>query len=475
MSICNYKNKYFDYDKKETLEFNCKKEARTTGFCLFHDDTCKNDDEIINGLESIINETLSKHEPLFCIGYNIPKIKMKKSFSETAYFTRAKFKNSDFTKIKFKKVDFSGAKFQNANFSETEFDEADFIAVDFNEEANFPKAIFKNKVNFSESKFKDVDFSESRLNQAHFLGTEFKAANFDLAQINNSDFFGAKFEGQANFIGSEINRTSFNNTKFQKKANFNGSKIKKTHFPQTTFVELDFGNATIQNSNWQRAIIQGNANFISSNIDKVYFLKVNFKKNANFSESILHEVAFAETKFDGITNFVKTLFDEVKFNKSELNEVDFTKSKFKNPTFFNEAVFKKQDRVFFNVEDLSKVSFMFTDISKVKFGENVKWGGKNNFYIIDEKFLENSTDKSKIESVIATYRNLRKNYENRFRYEEACKFFEREIVLRKMLTDNISDLSNLEMENLEEKIQELVCEFDELKKKFNPELLKKHD
>jgi len=116
------------------------------------------------------------------------------------------------------------------------------------------------------------------------------------------------------------------------------------------------------------------------------------------------------------------------------------------------------------VDDLSKVSFMLTDVSKVRFGENVKWAGKSGFQIIDEESLKNSTDISRIESVIAIYRNLRKNYENRYRFEEAEKFFEREIELRKMFLDKCSEFSDSKLENLERKLQDLLKELNELKK-----------
>jgi len=205
--------------------------------------------------------------------------------------------------------------------------------------------------------------------------------------------------------------------------------------------------------------------FSTSEIEKVDFFRVNFNKNTNFSESRLKEVKFTETKFFGLTDFSKVFFDEVKFTKAEIKEIDFSKSQFNGPTFFNVVSFKDQDMVFFEVDDLSKVSFMFTDVSKVRFGENVKWAGKNGFQIMDEESLKNSSDTTRIESVIAIYRNLRKNYENRYRFEEAGKFFEREIELRKMFLDKCSDFSNGKLENLEKKLHDLLKELNELKKK----------
>ena len=132
-------------------------------------------------------------------------------------------------------------------------------------------------------------------------------------------------------------------------------------------------------------------------------------------------------------------------------------------------MFEKEGKILFDVKDLSKVSFMNTNITGIRFGENVRWGaGENEFKIIDEIKLEDdirdnssqqvlnlSNDITKINnkirplvgvaqnadnkvessnrlSGIATvYRNLRKNYEDSFRYEQADKFFVREMEIKR--------------------------------------------
>ena len=132
MLKCKYKNKYFDYEKKATLEYTCNEEALSSGFCMYHDETFEKPEEKIKGIEVLIKKALSKKKPLFCIGYYIPNIKIKKTFSESVYFTKAKFQNCNFSGSKFNKVDFSGAKFQNIDFSESEFSEADFFGVVLN-------------------------------------------------------------------------------------------------------------------------------------------------------------------------------------------------------------------------------------------------------------------------------------------------------------------------------------------------------
>jgi len=99
---------------------------------------------------------------------------------------------------------------------------------------------------------------------------------------------------------------------------------------------------------------------------------------------------------------------------------------------------------------------MNTDVTKVRFGEKVRWAGENGFMIIDEETLDDSTDEKKLESIIATYRMLKKNYEDRCRYEEANKFLAREIELKKKYIREGTPLNIAELELLEKKLSSLI-------------------
>jgi hypothetical protein len=91
---------------------------------------------------------------------------------------------------------------------------------------------------------------------------------------------------------------------------------------------------------------------------------------------------------------------------------------------------------------MSNVSFLNTDITRVRFMGKTKWGGEDGFKIIEETFLDRILDEKAdiddfikveitIESVLAAYRNLRENYEYRLRYDDAGKVFINEIELRR--------------------------------------------
>jgi len=466
MTFCSYKTKYFDYDKNIPNEFKCTESASIDGLCVFHGKTL-HEKEILNRLKEKI-ETQSNNEPLFCIGFKIPNLNFFDSISAPVYFTRSTFTKADFSGAKFKKIDFSGANFQNVNFSDVKFEIADFLGAKFTNTADFSNSEFEIRVNFSESSFNDVSFKKSKLNKAQFIGTRFKDVDFSLARIENSDFFGAVFENEVLFVGADLNITRFPQADFQNKAVFTGAKLYKTNFLQCSFKLLNFDHANFKVGVLQGISFEGSTNFSSSYLEKVDFFKPIFKKNANFSESKLKEVSFSEGKIEGKGEFMKTQFnDNVKFLNFEINESDFTKAQFQGKIWFNDVRFVNQNKVVFDVDDLATVSFKNTDMTKVRFGENVKWGGKDGFTIIDESRLEESSDSVALENTIVIYRNLRKNYENRLRYEEADKFFKKEIELTKKYYKNQKKHPLEEKEILEKNLQELNEQCQRLKNQVN--------
>ena len=73
----------------------------------------------------------------------------------------------------------------------------------------------------------------------------------------------------------------------------------------------------------------------------------------------------------------------------------------------------------------------------MRFSDRAKWGkgekDEDKFKVIEERWLEESPRKIRsLGSVMAVYRNLRENYELRLRYDEAGKFFIREMELKKI-------------------------------------------
>ena len=93
---------------------------------------------------------------------------------------------------------------------------------------------------------------------------------------------------------------------------------------------------------------------------------------------------------------------------------------------------------------MSMVSFLNTDITQIRFSDNIRWRGKDNFQIIEETWLEEDREKSsedrrvRLGGVLSVYRNLRENYGFRRRYDEAGKFFIREMELKRKYRESPS-------------------------------------
>jgi hypothetical protein len=107
-----------------------------------------------------------------------------------------------------------------------------------------------------------------------------------------------------------------------------------------------------------------------------------------------------------------------------------------------------------SIKDLSNVSFMNTDITKVRFNVNARWGinAKDKFKVKDERVLEDKIKENDghtkyldLGSVKAVYRSLKENYEYRMRYDEAGQFFIREMELKRKYREVQSKEDSLEV------------------------------
>jgi hypothetical protein len=54
------------------------------------------------------------------------------------------------------------------------------------------------------------------------------------------------------------------------------------------------------------------------------------------------------------------------------------------------VLFEDGKKILFGIDDLSKFSFMSTDITRVRFSDRARWGEKDNFKVLEEEMLENS-------------------------------------------------------------------------------------
>lgn len=170
-----------------------------------------------------------------------------------------------------------------------------------------------------------------------------------------------------------------------------------------------------------------NANFnlfLFENCELNYseFSSATFYEHAeiNFCKFI-NQVIFYKTQYNNGVTFRQTIFQD----QAIFQEVDFKKS-----SEFNRSIFNEQQQGIFDA-DLSNVSFPYTDISRIIFTGKTKWEKNGKFDIFDARELINNPQDSDLPTVLTTYRTLRENYEFRLMYEEAGKFFVKEMELKR--------------------------------------------
>lgn len=190
----------------------------------------------------------------------------------------------------------------------------------------------------------------------------------------------------------------------------------------------------IDKADFHSTIFLGESGFAGTTFKKVSFSEAGFSKEANFRQVIfVDEAEFSDTIFCSGADYHRSIFS---------TEAYFS-SIFKSETFFNYVRFENPNKITFESEDMSNVSFFDSDITKIRFGSKVKWGNEG-FTIIEEKWLmdklsnkpteERNNDKGQsvnTELVLSVYRNLRENYEFRLRYGDAGKFFIKEMELKR--------------------------------------------
>jgi uncharacterized protein YjbI with pentapeptide repeats len=447
---CSFSCEYFDYGKMQRISKKCEVEAWDNGLCIFHNPDYLNDARTRPGREEalrkkfleILNSKNSRSEPIFCIGYNLPSVEINLVITSDIYLDSTNFNGpANFSNSKFEKVaNFYQCRFKKmANFSECQFDKmANFGNASFFEEiAIFDHITFSGVASFSEVQFVcGVNFSQTIfLDNANFFDTHF----YDIAI-----FFGVEFRKVANFMQSK-----FLHPDLQTCCTFSPTSV----IGRSMFMKNVSYNTSIRAENRLRS------EHVLSEIPRshVYFRDTKFSNTAIFQSAVYKiESEFVNVRFSGPANFFSASFSEpcnlvdntfsitVNFEKTKYlecnivncifsNEVKFKDTVFMKEARFENVLFEKPERVRIMVENLSNVSFANTDITRVFFPTYVKWGDEDSFQVFAERQMEKQLakgkkiDQSELDNIFSIYRNLRENYEYRLRYEEAGKFFVKEI------------------------------------------------
>lgn len=264
------------------------------------------------------------------------------------------------------------------SFAGVEIGDVDFSGHVFDKNVDLSKAIFTGKANFRDVKFNGDNY--------------FRITKF----LGRTDLSQTIFTGKADFQGAE----------------FNGKAL----FRATKFLgDAEFGHSTFLNVTFMNTLFNGETSFILTL----------FKNEANFYNVKFSEVLFLDVTFLGSVSFLGSNENKV-FSNTKL-------------TVFWDVIFKKPEEASFQMVDFSKCSFTNTDLSRVEL-LNISWLIKK--IVLDSRkalYDENALDaKKKYQLIEKTYRDLKKNYENRGSYGEAGDFHYGEMEMRRLSQKGIS-------------------------------------
>jgi uncharacterized protein YjbI with pentapeptide repeats len=211
--------------------------------------------------------------------------------------------------------------------------------------------LLQDKTNYEEHKTKVLDRLKHKVNDAISNNEPLLCIGFQLPDFNLSDLSISKeFTKPVYFSGSHFfGKADFSGAKFQA-----GVSVTRTNFQGEAYFARDIFQV---GSSFARAIFQARVTFTRANFQgEAYFTKAKFQGEASFFEAIfLGGADFSNSEFHGKTYF---------------------SAHFNGETKFNYVLFEAKEKIYFDIEDLSNVSFMNTDITGVRFSDNTRWGGE---------------------------------------------------------------------------------------------------
>lgn len=342
------------------------------------------------------------------------------SFISTTFAKAADFRETTFDRESaFDRATFNGpANFtsvnldHNGSFMQTAFEQADFEGAKFVEDANFSSATFAREASFIRARFRRyVSFLAVKFNGAtNFFGAEF---------TQEADFRAATFTQDTNFIQSIFTLgAAFHDATFTEHAFFNDTK-----FAGAT----DFSVAKFKDSaDFRDAEFTTEASFRNT----TFACEANFRR-AKFLES----VEFRETEFRG-----------AKFTDPELRKAALNDDKTQPGPIFSLAQFFQPEKVIFYRTYLGRALFYNCDVSEVRFS-SVTWrkrGRKGKCMLFEEgvdlnhdaardlKPHPGSLNERNYLLIAETYRQLKKNYDDRTEYMLAGHFHYGEMEMRRL-------------------------------------------
>ena len=197
-------------------------------------------------------------------------------------------------------------------------------------------------------------------------------------------------------------KVEFTSTIFEKSISFSYARFEKgLNFNDTIFKgNVDFSKATSkEKTDFRSCKFHKHANFAIEDFFEADFRNVIFHEEVDFSQGRItgKESYFSEAAFKKKSLFVATTFNAKTYFKKTIfcDEADFSKADFSKPIIFENTEFVNEEKVIFN-GNIRNVSFLETQISKIKFGNNISWKGLQS---------------NQIEGLLVDWWRLRRKYE----------------------------------------------------------------
>lgn len=463
-------------DNEDFKAWSCpEKRDKTSKYCVFHNSEVKEwDAKVVSRFAKKVKDAekefeRNKSSKLMCIGFFFPS-----NFSFTLLDLPTE-KHSEMKKDENRRNYKIPVYLSDAIFN----GQVEFSYCTFEESLNLSGAIFKRQVLFRKTEFLGRFYPRN----AKFYDN----VNFWKAFFLNADFHDTLFYDKANFHGTKFDgvKTRFLDVRFQGKANFEDTKFYvETEFTGTTFKEANFS----QNVRFDRlakfrsvvfetgesidfgVIDLRNVSFIGTEITRVKFHD-DAKWGGEDSLTVLDERELRSMKQRLLLNWEK--FPDEEMYKKQL--IDFLVTRFGVTSIHLDSEFKKSPdnksvtifKTYKNPEtgqlqktgiELGSIVLDYEKLARVSNGQVTYYdffksarltiGGVPYYEFIIRKESNDTnlfySNYPLIESVKAIYRGLRENYEYRLRYDEAGKFFVKEMELKRIYNSRKSEIFHKE-------------------------------
>ena len=273
------------------------------------------------------------------------------------------------------------------------------------------------------------EFERSPNKEGHMRFVGFNLPSVDLSRIcfdRPVYFQHTVFHGRANFkkaiFEKEVNfrecvfkeHAFFVQVRFDEEADFFGMRSTK----YVSFYKAEFSALVLLS-----ACVIKNADFQDAKFSRVVIRRSEFE-----------DADFDQAEFGGHCDMLKSSFGNVSFRDARFKSASISGVEFRKRVNFGLAVFEKPEDIRFN-SDLTLVSFLETDLSRIRFGSATVWNRGSEPVPYDVREFKKEPKGKYLADALSILRDLRDNYEYRLEYEGAGKLFVQEMEMKRQYED----------------------------------------